>query len=474
MTMALPCLISLAVVAVSGWLLLAWLAPDAGLGRAGRAALGLGLGLGLATLLQFAIMALAGTSLLSVWWWDLGLLAALALAVALRRGAPPQPDRVSGPAPAAALPRWLRWVLALVALKAVLTLALAAFVNPHGAWDGWGIWNLHARFLFRGGAQWKALFADYTSHPDYPLLLPLAVVRTWLFAGGETDWGQVLTGLAFTTALALATYAAVASLRGRAQGLLALLTLLGTPMFLNRGGSQCADVPLALYLLASLWLLLLDQRRHRPGLIVLAGFSAGLAAWTKNEGLLFIAAFIPCLAAVGLAGRGARATLGRLAWLALGLALPLAVVAWFKLSYAPVNDLVAGQGWRQSWLCLSDASRWAEVLAGFWRYGLGFSEMVVWPWPVLAAYLLLMGVRTEPAERPAQVVLALVLALMLAGYLLVYVTSPVPLDYHLRSSYGRLMLQLWPSFLLLFFTLARPPGGAREAWHRGASGPAGL
>lgn len=463
MTAVLLSLVALALATAVGWLLLALLAPGVALGRVGRMALGLAFGLGLATLLQFTVMVMAGTSLLPVWWWDLGLLAALALAAMLCRGASSRPG--PGPDPAGALPRWLHWVLAFVALKAALTLALASFVDPHGSWDGWGIWNLHARFLFRGGAHWTALFADYTSHPDYPLLVPLAVVRAWLFAGGESVWGQVLTGLACTFALAAATYAAVASLRGRAQGLLALLLLLGTHTFLNRGVSQCADVPLALYMLAALWLLLLDQRRHRPGLLLLAGFAAGLAAWTKNEGFLFIAALIPSLAAVDLLTRGALAALGRLVWMALGLALPLAVLTWFKLGYAPVNDLVAGQGVHQSWLYLSDASRWVQVLAGFWHYGLGFADMVVWPWPVLAAYLLLMGVRTEPAERPALAVLALVLVLMLAGFFLVYLTSPLPLDYHLSRSYGRLILQLWPSVLLLFFSLARPPraaGGSRS------------
>jgi hypothetical protein len=45
--------------------------------------------------------------------------------------------------------------------------------------------------------------------------------------------------------------------------------------------------------------------------------------------------------------------------------------------------------------------------------------------------------------------------LSLAGYYATYVISPYDLRWHLNSSLGRLLLQLWPSVLLLVGLAAR-------------------
>ena len=51
------------------------------------------------------------------------------------------------------------------------------------------------------------------------------------------------------------------------------------------------------------------------------------------------------------------------------------------------------------------------------------------------------------------------LALMLAGYFVVCLTTPVKLAFHLQTSLSRLLLQLWPSAVFVFFTVqAAVPG----------------
>ena len=84
--------------------------------------------------------------------------------------------------------------------------------------------------------------------------------------------------------------AGVSRLRSRSQGLLAGLVLIGLVSFLQRGTLQYADVPLAFFILSAVLLLVLYDASERPqrGLLVLSGLAAGLAAWTKNEGLLLL------------------------------------------------------------------------------------------------------------------------------------------------------------------------------------------
>ena len=63
------------------------------------------------------------------------------------------------------------WVLIAV-LAAMVVIAGMSFIayqqaNPHGAYDAWAIWNLHARMLFRGGESWQNNFSSHLYHADY-------------------------------------------------------------------------------------------------------------------------------------------------------------------------------------------------------------------------------------------------------------------------------------------------------------------
>jgi hypothetical protein len=44
---------------------------------------------------------------------------------------------------------------------------------------------------------------------------------------------------------------------------------------------------------------------------------------------------------------------------------------------------------------------------------------------------------------------ALTLGLLCVGYLMVYVTTPYELEWHLRTSMDRLLLQMWPALVLV-------------------------
>ena len=82
----------------------------------------------------------------------------------------------------------------------------------------------------------------------------------------------------------------IARLRGERQGLLAGLTLLCTPFLIRHGASQYADVPLSFFFVATVALLFFHaESRSQNHLLTLAGMAAALSAWTKNEGVLFLA-----------------------------------------------------------------------------------------------------------------------------------------------------------------------------------------
>ena len=74
--------------------------------------------------------------------------------------------------------------------------------------------------------------------------------------------------------------------------------------------------------------------------------------------------------------------------------------------------------------------------------------------PFLALYLLLVG-GYKKSILSVQIGI-LVLALMLVGYFAVYLTTPLDLAFQLETSLSRLLLQLWPSGVFIFFMATSP------------------
>lgn len=245
------------------------------------------------------------------------------------------------------------------------------------------------------------------------------------------------------------------------------LTLLTTPFFIEQGTSQCADVPLSFFFLATIALLCLHDHDSgnvppSPFLLVLAGLAAGFAAWTKNEGLLFLCAILVARFLILIRPRSRRDASHHPPqasphenWIALALfiaavAPAFLLIAWYKLSSAPTSDLFSDPATTLHRM-LDPARYWAIIkwyAKGFFRFG---------HWLLIPGTLLLIGFYfaaggKESAKRaPGFRCSILALALTLTGYFAVYLITPYDIYWHLRFSLTRLFLQLWPSAIFLFF-----------------------
>jgi hypothetical protein len=428
-----------------------------------RACLALGWGTGMASCLFFAWLVLAGRSGWAFCGVDIAFFSVLAGAGALVTGRPPS-GAGSQAGRHARLPKVVERVLE-AALVAALALGVTAFVllsfrNPNGEWDAIAIWNLRARFLYRGGDAWAAAFHPglIASHLDYPLLVPTAVARCWVYCGRETLAAPALLAGAFTLATLGLLVSALATLRGRTQGILAGLVVLASPRLFEWGSFQGADVPLAYFSLATVVSLVMRDRDSATAApwTILAGMMAGFATWTKNEGLLVLAALLAARLAVVVPSRGGRAYRAEAIGFALGLAPILAVVVYFKVRFSPPNDLLADQRLGSLAAKLTDPARYALVGRAMARdiFSLG-GGAIAW----LAAYRLLLGGTPRRADEPggAGAFAMLVPALVLAGYVLVYVATPRDLPWHLQWSLSRLILQLWPLAVFAVFLITATP-----------------
>ena len=336
-----------------------------------------------------------------------------------------------------------------------LLLWLRADAQPSGNFDAYAIWNMRARFLFLSDSRtWKEAFSpvlEWWTHADYPLLWPLALLRAYFSQGRILSQAAVFQTVVFGAGLLGLFIAGLRILRPGYQAVIGGLALVGLPWFIHFTAFQQSDVPLAYFYLAAMILFLLDQREAHPGLAALAGVAAGCAAWTKNDGIVYL---IAAVAAVGILPVGApRTRLQRWAAFGAGLLLPLLALLTFKVTLAPPGDLIGAQSGAEIIAKLLDPSRYLTIAAALIR---SLPTLGGLAWPAVAgaaAYLLLAG----PARGQTGARFWILPGLSLLGYCAVYLITPNPLEWQLGYSLDRLLFHLLIPSLFLALTLVRSP-----------------
>jgi 4-amino-4-deoxy-L-arabinose transferase-like glycosyltransferase len=356
-------------------------------------------------------------------------------------------------------------LLSVLVLLSLLT-ALAAFAlislrQPHGEWDAWAVYNMKARFLFRAGDNWRDIFTEPTgwTSPDYPLLVPAAIAACWTLIKRDAVVVPIIIALLFTFGTIGVVWRGVYILRGKTQGLLAALLLVCTPFLIAHGANQYTDVPLAFFIAATLVLLHLHERVEYGGngFLILAGVMAGFSAWTKNEGLLFLTAIIVARLATIVPKSGWKTFVRDMRSFVWGGLPVAAVIIFFKLTLAKPNRMLFPPQGPTLIEKLLDTSRYFMILNAFFREGVGFGNWAVSLPPLLLFYLLLVGIDIKEQDRSTVAASVIALGIMIAGYFAVFVLSPLDVSTHLSTSANRVLLQLWPSFVAVFFLIVRTP-----------------
>ena len=247
-----------------------------------RISLALVAGLGF-TSLSFLLLRMAGVSR-PLWFITVDVVcASIFAAIRLRQ---PHSDRTEDRTATNSIAILL---LAAILIPSGIRVVQMAVANPNGEWDAWAIWNKHAKFL-AASDNWRDAASPLlgATHPEYPMLLPSVMARVWLMRGDTANVVPLIIGLLFFAALLGLFVSTVAILRGTVAAAFGGMILLSMQSFLYWAASQYADVPLACLMTAALALIFVGSRNA----LVWAGFCAGMAAWTKQEGGPFAGAVI--------------------------------------------------------------------------------------------------------------------------------------------------------------------------------------
>jgi hypothetical protein len=423
---------------------------------------------------------LAGALLLSaalhVWSWfalphpraaaTAALLLAAGVAAVL-----PRPRRSPAPPPRERAPSWESALFAgalvlalLVALDRIL-IANAAIVCVG---DEAAIWAGKAKALHYAGGMGpelgRFLSEGRVGHPDYPAFNPLLQWWTFLHAGGVVEVENRLPIQAFVPAAILVGAGALRRLvrPSLSAALLLLLTLNhGMLEATFRAGSD-GIVAFGLLVAADAWLRFASSGERRWWALLQLGLAGAL--WAKNEGTLLAVAFALALAVAALRSAALRARFAALGTARLWVLAPLLFEAGqraFNLRYGLTNDLFGGEGDPPLWRnlagrfdpeSLSTLARWFGR-SWFAPDSLG-GPLPPPPSPWLATSdqnllfpaLVVAGLSLpRRAWRGASGVLLGALGLAAAGFALVYLGTVHDLEWHLKTSVGRVLFQLAPA-----------------------------
>lgn len=327
----------------------------------------------------------------------------------------------------------------LWALSAVffLTIYFVLYESKYGSWDAWAIWNLHAKILAHP-ELWHNLFSGNIvySHPDYPLMLPATIAFFWKGINNLSPFVPVLFSYGILIMIPLALYFSLRNEGDKFYAGLALVIFVIDNNYKAIALSQCADSLLSLLILLTV-VQYQNIKASSTNRIYALGFICASCAWVKNEGIAFFVLFTLGFLLMNFKNMQV------LKKYFIGIAIPVLVVASFKISFAPANDLISAQNKHLLSLSavLSDPGRYVTILK------FAFNTLISsYMCAVIVIFAVLVFDRKFFLSLPFIIISAL-----LGVYFITYLITPYDLNWHLSTSLNRLLQQVYPALIYLLF-----------------------
>jgi len=342
----------------------------------------------------------------------------------------------------------------------LLLFIFISFNMPYGETDAFAIWNGKARFFFLSeNFHWLDLFKKNITieHIDYPLLLPVFVAKNWTYAGQESILSPMLTSFTFILITTGSLFSSLNISKNRLQSIVGGIILASTPFFIVKGTHQIADIPLSFYVLATIILLYLESSdKEKNNFLPLIGITSALAAWCKNEGILFLLCVIFYRFIIFVKKREFHLVKKDFFSYLSGAAPILIVIAYFKIFLAPETDIFANQrGVSTLFSKIFDPSRYLLTARKFFNFAV---EDIIYKYVslLLVAFPFINGIKIEKNYKTGLKICFSILVTVLAGYFAVYIISPNNLTWHINTSLGRLLLHLLPAAVFVYFCSLKP------------------
>ncbi len=338
-------------------------------------------------------------------------------------------------------PHWLEWLA--MAFGAAVLLAWAPYerLMPLNEWDAVMLWMFKGKAFYVDGsvAPYLRRAPEFLGNAAYPLLVPLYSTFVYIWMGEAADHAAKILSPCFFASLVAGLYYFVRRFGSPPVAAIFAAMLMGVYMvdFTAFHYAGYADTAVAAAVLLASGFVLAWFREDQFTDFALAVLFASAAAWTKNEGLLFLAGF-GAIAGLGLLWK--RVWNWRF-WAALAGFPFLAVIPW---SFARSHFGIGRPGQLSKEIVETNISSYWPTLKALLEHAFAPSVFnLVFPLWLLAVILH----RRAGLDRKF-LLLPLLVVWQLFGATMVYVTGPVNLQWMIGSSLDRVLSQIVPLALL--------------------------
>lgn len=329
-----------------------------------------------------------------------------------------------------------------------------SIITPLEAFDSWAIYGFKAKVFYLAQTVPTSFFMDFTksyTHFDYPLSLPL--IESWIYIC-LGSWNDQLVKIIFPfffLSLIIIFYCNLKKFTGRKIALLATLLLVTIPYFINFVKTGYADLPFAVYYLISVVYLIRGLREGDKYLLYISSISCGLAAWTKNEGLVISLSNTAIFFGLLLIQRKLNRR-NLLLFLQYIFIIFLIISPWFCFkSFLHLSNDIINRNTLTIANIFDNLNRLPAILDCIGENMFVFKSLflfkswnLIWP---LSAIILFFNFK-KMFKFPFWPV-AISLFLYMGIWILMYIITPRDINWHLATSADRLLVGITPLVLFL-------------------------
>jgi hypothetical protein len=361
---------------------------------------------------------------------------------------------VKRPVPSTQVPVFLSWEKRSGSLRLLLFSGISlevflaffrACIKPIESYDAVAIYAIKSKIFFLAGSIPQDFFARLAGrfpHPDYPLNIPLFESFVYLSMGTLNDQlVKIIFPLYFVSVLVM-MYFAVRRFASVNYALIFTFLLASIPQFNAYATNAYLDLPLAAYCFISAVFLfdwLKDARKIQS--LVISGINAGLAGWTKNEGLMYCAVFIATILAHMLL-EPKKELLKYMKGLSINIFIIFLLLSpWLFIRYVfrLINTDIGAITMNPVHIFKQLHKVW-PILYEFQKQVLGPKKWnIIWV-AVIAAFVLRFRKVFRGELRPVSIMLVFIIC----GYVYFYLIAPIDINFFLSKTWSRFLVQFLP------------------------------
>ncbi len=320
-----------------------------------------------------------------------------------------------------------------------------ALIKPMESYDAVAIYAIKSKIFFLAKAIPEDFFtrlAPIFPHADYPLNLPLAETFIYTCLGQLNDQLVKIIFPLYFVCILVVIYFAIARIASRTYALLFTFILASVPQFNAYAANAYLEVPLAFYCFASALFLfewLADTKKGSS--LIISAVMAGLAGWTKNEGLMYCGLnvfLIPIFFIFDRRGISVKHAVSLFFYCAI-IFLILAPWLWIKSSCHLVNSDIGRISINPAGI-FKELYKLKPIAYEFQKHLFGPKKWNILWIIVLVAFIF----NCRRAFAGPRKYITIYIGLVVAGYIFFYMISPLDIAYFLSKTWSRFLLHFLP------------------------------